>query len=79
MKLSWIKLEKDHQNFQMVEKLGMSVQHLQSPEQIDEKLEELIKQDYDTIMISNELAGFSENIIKKYQKENRIKIIISPK
>lgn len=79
MKLSWIKLEKDHQNFQMAEKLGMSVQHLQSPEQIDEKLEELIKQDYDTIMISNELAGFSENIIKKYQKENRIKIIISPK
>lgn len=79
MKLSWIKLENDHQNFKVAEKLGMHVEHLQFPEQVDKKLEELVKQNYDTIMISNELASFSEDIVKKYQKENRVKIIISPR
>ena len=37
----------------------------------------LIKKEYDTIIITNELAGFSEDIIKKYAKNKKIKIIIS--
>ena len=41
------------------------------------KMKELIKNNYDTIVISNEVAGFSEDIIKKYQKSKNIKIVIS--
>ena len=40
-------------------------------------MKELIKNNYDTIVISNEVAGFSEDIIKKYQKSKNIKIVIS--
>ncbi len=79
MKLSWIKLEEDDQNFKVPEKLGMHIEYLKAPEQIDEKLAELVKEEYDTIMITNELAGFSEDIIKKYYEDETVKIIISPR
>ena len=29
------------------------------------------------IFITNEIAGFSENIIKKYNKDNKVNIIIT--
>ena len=79
MKLSWIKLTEDDQNFKVPEKLGMHIEYLKAPEQIDEKLAELVKEEYDTIMITNELAGFSEDIIKKYYEDETVKIIISPR
>ena len=79
VKLSWIKLEEDDQNFKVPEKLGMHIEYLKAPEQIDEKLAELVKEEYDTIMITNELAGFSEDIIKKYYEDETVKIIISPR
>lgn len=79
VKLSWIKLEEDDQNFKVPEKLGMHIEYLKAPEQIDEKLAELLKEEYDTIMITNELAGFSEDIIKKYYEDETVKIIISPR
>ena len=40
-------------------------------------MKQQINNDYDTIVISNEVAGFSEDIIKKYQKSKDIKIVIS--
>lgn len=79
MKLSWIKLAEDDQNFKVPEKLGMHIEYLKAPEKIDEKLAELVKEEYDTIMITNELAGFSEDIIKKYYEDETVKIIISPR
>ena len=79
MKLSWIKLAEDDQNFKVPEKLGMHIEYLKAPEQIDEKLAELLKEEYDTIMITNELAGFSEDLIKKYYEDETVKIIISPR
>lgn len=79
MKISWIKLAEDNQNFRVPEKLGMHIEKLQSPEQVDEKLAELVKENYDTIMITNELAGFSEDMIKKYSEDETVRIIISPR
>ena len=79
MKISWIKLAEDNQNFRVPEKLGMHIEKLQSPEQVDEKLAELVKKNYDTIMITNELAGFSEDMIKKYSEDETVRIIISPR
>ena len=76
MKISWIKYANDAKSFSLPEKLGFDVFKLQDLEQTDKKIEELVKQ-YDTIIVSNDVASFSENIIKKYSKNEEINIIIS--
>ena len=78
MKISWIKEEKDNKNFMVAEKLGMDVHRLNNPEDVDKTMEELVKQKYNMIVLSNEIAGFSEDIIKKY-KNNNVNIFISPR
>ena len=77
MKMSWIKYEKDDRSFRLPEALGFDVFKLQDLEQTDNTIKELIGKKYDTIIISNEVAGFSEDIIKKYQNDKEIKIVIS--
>ena len=77
MKVSWIKYEKDARSFRMPEALGFDVFKLQDLEKTDNTIKKLIQQNYDTIIISNEVAGFSEDIIKKYQKDKDVKIVIS--
>ena len=77
MKISWIKQEDDNKNFIMAEKFGMEVHHLKNPEEVDKRMEELIKNNCNTIILSNEIAGFSEDIIKKYEKSDKVNIIIS--
>ena len=77
MKISWIKYANDAKNFSLPEKLGFDVFKLQELEQTDKKIEELVKKQYDTIIVSNDVASFSENIIKKYSKNEEINIIIS--
>ena len=77
MKISWIKDEKDNKNFAIAERLGMEVHRLNNPEDVDKTMENLIKQNYNTIVLSNEIAGFSEDIIKKYQNNKDVNIIIS--
>ena len=77
MKMSWIKYEKDARSFRLPEALGFDVFKLQDLEQTDNTIKKLIGQNYDTIVLSNEVAGFSEDIIKKYQKDKEIKIVIS--
>ena len=77
MKLSWIKYEKDNRSFRLPEALGFDVFKLQDLEQTDNTIKNLIQQKYDTIIISNEVAGFSEDIIKKYQRDKDVKIVIS--
>ena len=78
MKVSFIKYEKDNKNFKLAESLGMNVHKIQNPEAVDTKMEELIKNNCKTIILTNEIASFSEDIIKKYQKRKDISIIISP-
>lgn len=77
MKISWIKYEKDDISFKIPEKLGFDVFKLNDPENADNKIKELINKRYDTIIVTNEIAGFSEDIIKKYNKDRNISIIIA--
>lgn len=77
MKISWIKYEKDKKSFRLPEILGFDVFYLEDLEKTDETVKSLIQKDYDTIVLSNDVAGFSEDIIKKYQKNKDIKIVIS--
>lgn len=77
MKISWIKQENDNRNFITAERLGMDVYKLENPEEIDEKIKKLINEDYKTIILSNDVAGFSSDIITKYKNNNKINIIIS--
>lgn len=79
MKISWIKQEKDNENFKVAERLGMEVHRLSNPEEVDKTMQELANKQYNMIVLSNEIAGFSEDIIKKYQNNKEINIIISPR
>ena len=77
MKISWLKSEKDKDSFKLPEALGLDVYKIPDLEDSDKKIEELINNEYKTIIISNDVASFSEDIIKKYNKDNNVKIIIS--
>lgn len=77
MKISWIRAETDNKNFLIPEKLGFNVVEIDRQEIVDKQIEKLVKDKYDTIVITNELAGFSEDIIKKYAKDKKVKIIIN--
>lgn len=79
MKISWIKNEKDNKNFAIAERLGMDVHRLNNPEDVDKTMQKLVDKDCKMIVLSNEIAGFSEDIIKKYQTNKDINIIISPR
>lgn len=77
MKVSWIKYEKDKDSFKIPETLGFDVFKLKDPEETDQKIKELIKQDYRMVVVSNEIAGFSEDIMTKYNHDKNINIIIA--
>lgn len=77
MKISWIKYEKDNKSFKMPEALGFDVLRLQNPEETDETIKKLINQNYQTVILSDEIAGFSEDIIKKYKYDRNVNIIIA--
>lgn len=79
MKVSWIKQAKDNKNFAIAERLGMDVHRLTNPEEVDKIIENLVAKHCNTIVLSNEIAGFSEDIIKKYQNNKNINIVISPR
>lgn len=78
MKISWMKYEKDKESFKLQENLGLDVYKLENLENTDKELERLINKKYKTIIVSNEVASFSEDIIKKYKYDTNINIIISP-
>ena len=78
MRISYIKFKDDNTSYKFVEKIGMDVFEIDDPEEIDNKIENLKNHQYDTIVISNELASFSNNLIDKYEKDKKIKIIITP-
>ena len=77
MKISWIKCAKDKESFKIQENLGLDVIKLKNPERTDEKIKELINQNYKMVVLSNEIASFSEDIITKYNKNKNIDIIIA--
>lgn len=77
MKISWIRYKNDD-SFKIFKNLGMEVHDIEELDKVDEKLKELINNNYKTIVLSNEVASFSGDIIKKYQKAEDIRIIITP-
>ena len=77
MKISWIKYKEDD-SFKLFKNLGMDVYDIDDFDMIDNKLKELVDNNYKTIVLSNQVASFSEDIIKKYQKSEDISIIIAP-
>ena len=78
MKISFLKSKNDDISFKRAKKFGMDVYELEDLEKIDDKLEDLVNKKYNTIFITNEIAGFSENIIKKYNSNKDITIFITP-
>lgn len=78
MAISWLKSSNDNKSFKLFKGLGMDVYEIDDLEKTDEKIKELVKQKYNTIIISNEVASFSQDIIKKYNKTDDINIIIAP-
>ena len=44
---------------------------------VDEKIDELISDKYNTIIVSNSIAGASEKINTEYLKNKKVNIIIS--
>lgn len=77
VKIAWVKQQTDEKNFRLQENMGWDVLKIEDVEETDQKLEELIQKQYDTIIISNELSYFSGNIIHKYQKKEDVNIIIN--
>ena len=78
MKISWLKSASDNKSFKRAKKWGQSVYEIADPEDIDNKIAKLVENDYHTIVITNELAPFSGDIIKKYGKITQVNIIIAP-
>lgn len=77
MKVSWIKSKNDEKSFKVPQSLGFNVISIENNEKIDETIDNLISKKCDTIVISNELAGFSQKINNEYLKMKNIDIIIS--
>ena len=78
MKISLIKSKNDSNSFKMFKGLGFDVIELDDLEKTDIEIDKLVNEKYKTIILANEVAGFSENIIKKYNKSDEINIIIAP-
>ena len=67
MKISWVKYKEDKNSFQIPQNLGMNVLEIED-----------LEQNYQTIIVSNEVAAFSEDMIKKYAFSENVTILISP-
>lgn len=77
MKISWLKAKNDDKSFKFQKRIGFDVFEIEDLENTDEILGNLVNNKYSTIVISNEVASFSTDIIKKYAKDDNINIIIA--
>lgn len=78
MSISWIKSKKDNNSFRFFKNMGFDVNEIEDLEKTDDVIRELVGKNTDTIILTNEVASFSEDIIKKYNKNENINIIITP-
>ena len=78
MKVAYIKALGDSTSFKIFKNLGFNVYEVDNLEDVDKKIEELVNEKNTSIIITNEVASFSQNIIKKYNKQEYPKIIIMP-
>lgn len=78
MKISWIKYKNDTKSFRIFKNIGMDVVDIENREDIDTAINRLVSNDYKTIILSSDVAAFSNDIITKYQKSDDINIVIMP-
>ena len=55
----------------------MDVFSVNSTENVDNKIDELIRKNYNTIIVSNDVAGLSEKINKEYLYNKNVNIVMS--
>lgn len=79
MSISWLKSSNDNKSFRIFKNLGFDVFEINDLDKTDEKIKELVNQNYTTIVLSNEVASFSGDIINKYNKKENINIVIAPR
>lgn len=77
MKISWLKTKNDNSSFRVFENLGFNVYRVNEPDETDNMIEKLIKGKCKTIVLSNEIASFSKDIITKYKNKDDVSIIIA--
>lgn len=77
MKVSWVKLENDEKSFRWPENLGFDVFSIKNNDDVDNKIDELISNKYNTIIVSNDVASFSQKINREYLRNKNVNIIIS--
>lgn len=77
MKISWLKTKNDNNSFRVFENLGFNVYKVNEPDEIDCIIEKLINDKCKTIILSNEIASFSKDIITKYRNIDDVSIIIA--
>lgn len=77
MRTSWLKLDNDNKSFKIPTNFGMDVFSVNSTENVDNKIDELIGKNYNTIIVSNDVAGLSEKINKEYLYNKNVNIVIS--
>lgn len=78
MRLLCIRSKDDNSSFYMMQAMGVKIFELDDLDKTDEAISKLVKANYRTIFVSNEVAGFSEDIIKKYKNNANVNIIIAP-
>lgn len=76
MRISWLRAKDDDKSFRFQKNIGLDVYEIEDLEETDKRIKEL-KDSYHTIVISNEVASFSSDIIKKYARDDGINIIIA--
>ena len=77
MKVTWLRGKDDNNSFKILKNLGFDVYNMDEPENTDKKIEELISNDYKIIVLSNEVAAFSGDIITKYSNQDEVSIVIA--
>ena len=78
MKISWLRTKEDNESFKLLKNLGFEVYNIEDVEKTDEKIDELVQNDYKIIILSNEIASFSGDIITKYANQDDVSIVITP-
>ena len=77
MKISYIKSIHDNSSLNFFKNIGMKGVELKDLENVDKVLNSLIDQNYTTFFITNEVAGYSQDLFKKYYNSKDINIIIA--
>ena len=78
MNIAFLKYKNDKTKFELAKRIGFKVIETEDLEKTDEYIEKLVNARYKTIVISNEIASFSEKLMKKYQYSENVKIVIAP-